>query len=531
MKKQHFFGSSLIIIAVLAFLGYMLLSSFGGKASQSTKGLEIAQNAEIVELKDGDVYDLEMTYVKKNINGKDIRMMAYNGSIPGPTIKVKQGSTVTVNLINKSDIPTTLHSHGIRMENQYDGVPHMTQNQVDPGESFKYKLNFQDAGVFWYHPHIHEEYAQNIGAYGNFLVTSNDPNYLSPVNKEIPLMISDILLGPSGTPSFDIKNPSHILMGRYGNVYLVNGTNSYTSTVKSGDVIRYFLTNASNARPLRIAIPGAQIKLVGADNGKLEREVFIENVTIGPSERAIIDVYFPKSGNYTLENSTPAKSTVIGNIIAVDGVDDFEGDSISYYNKFKTLRTNYDVIKDIDSYRNSFNKVSDKKITLFADIANMEGMHHASEGMQMLSGPSKDIDLSGGKFDGIEWEDEMMVMNSASNKDFVKWNIRDDKTGAVNEKINWAFKKGDQVKIEIYNDPKSPHPMQHPFHIHGNRFLVLSENGIKNTNMVWKDTANVPIGSRVDILLDASNIGDWMAHCHISEHLVGGMMFNYSVIE
>ena len=530
MKKQSYF-IFVIIIAVFVSLGYMLFSSFGGKASQSTKGLEYAGESKIVELKDGDSYDLVMSYVKKNINGKDIRMMAYNGSIPGPVIKVKQGSTVTVNLINKTDIPTTLHSHGIRMENQFDGVPDMTQNSVHANDSFKYKLKFHDAGVFWYHPHIHEEYAQHLGAYGNFLVVSNDPNYLSPVNKEIPLMISDVLLDIDGTPSFNLKNPSHILMGRYGNVYLVNGTNNYTDNINKGDVIRHFLTNASNARPLRIAVPGAQIKLVGSDNGKLEREVFIENVTISPSERVIVDVYFPKSGNYTILNSTPVKSTVIGNISVQDNTSNNTANKpVSYYNEFKTLKTNYDVIKDIDNYRNSFNKNLDKKITLFADIPNMNGMHHAPEGLHMLHDTSKNVNAIN-KYDGIEWEDEMMAMNSASNKNFVSWKIKDEKTGFVNEKIDWVFKKGDQVKIEIYNDPNTQHPMQHPFHIHGNRFLVLSENGVKNTDLAWKDTVNVPVGGRVVILLDASNVGGWMAHCHISEHLVGGMMFNYSVLE
>jgi FtsP/CotA-like multicopper oxidase with cupredoxin domain len=116
-----------------------------------------------------------------------------------------------------------------------------------------------------------------------------------------------------------------------------------------------------------------------------------------------------------------------------------------------------------------------------------------------------------------------------STKNTVAWKITDDQTGAVNDKINWSFKKGDQVKVEIYNDPNSMHPMQHPIHFHGNRFLVLSTNGVKNTNIVWKDTVLVPAGDRIDILLDASNVGDWMAHCHISEHLADGMMFNYSV--
>ena len=132
--------------------------------------------------------------------------------------------------------------------------------------------------------------------------------------------------------------------------------------------------------------------------------------------------------------------------------------------------------------------------------------------------------------DGIEWEDaDMAMMNQMSNKDMTKWKIVDTKTGKVNIDIDWKFKQGDKVKIRITNDAKSAHPMQHPIHFHGQRFLVLNENGTANDNFVWKDTVMVPAGQYVDILLDASNIGEWMAHCHIAEHLEAGMMFEFSV--
>ena len=95
--------------------------------------------------------------------------------------------------------------------------------------------------------------------------------------------------------------------------------------------------------------------------------------------------------------------------------------------------------------------------------------------------------------------------------------------------ISWDFKKDVPSVIEIYNDEHSMHPMQHPIHFHGQRFLVIRRNGIRETNLVWKDTTLVRIGERVDILLDPSNPGEWMAHCHISEHLVSGMMLGFTV--
>jgi FtsP/CotA-like multicopper oxidase with cupredoxin domain len=97
--------------------------------------------------------------------------------------------------------------------------------------------------------------------------------------------------------------------------------------------------------------------------------------------------------------------------------------------------------------------------------------------------------------------------------------------------INWMFKKNQPVKIRIYNDPNSPHPMQHPIHFHGQQFLVLSINDVKQTNLVWKDTVLIPAGDTIEILLNPTNPGMWMAHCHIAEHLSDGMMFNFNVNE
>ena len=95
--------------------------------------------------------------------------------------------------------------------------------------------------------------------------------------------------------------------------------------------------------------------------------------------------------------------------------------------------------------------------------------------------------------------------------------------------INYKVKKGEIKKIQIFNNPKSMHPMQHPIHIHGQRFLVLSVDGRENENLAWKDTVLVPAGSTVDILVDFSNPGTWMMHCHIAEHLHSGMMSAFTV--
>jgi FtsP/CotA-like multicopper oxidase with cupredoxin domain len=152
----------------------------------------------------------------------------------------------------------------------------------------------------------------------------------------------------------------------------------------------------------------------------------------------------------------------------------------------------------------------------------MMGDSHGMNGMMGM----------GGSPDGIEWNDtgEMMrMMNEMATAEETTWKITDRETGASNMDIDWTFAKDKPVKIEIYNDPKGMHPMQHPIHFHGQRFLVLSVNGVRQTDLVWKDTTLVPAGATVDILLDPSNPGMWMAHCHIAEHLAAGMMLHFMV--
>jgi FtsP/CotA-like multicopper oxidase with cupredoxin domain len=134
--------------------------------------------------------------------------------------------------------------------------------------------------------------------------------------------------------------------------------------------------------------------------------------------------------------------------------------------------------------------------------------------------------------DGLEWEDLMPEINRASVPSNMIWQLVDRATGLANWDIDWAFRVGDRVKIRLVNDLEQDHPMHHPFHIHGaGRFLVLSRGGVPEPNLVWKDTVLVRADETVDIRLDVSNPGRWMAHCHIAEHNQSGMMFSFPVTE
>lgn len=121
-------------------------------------------------------------------------MLAYNGSIPGPTLHVDQGSEITVHVTNAGDIETTVHWHGLRLENRFDGVPHETQEPIPIGGSFSYSLQFPDAGFYWYHPHMREDFAQEMGLYGTIVVEPSDPSYWPAVDRYLTLTLDDLLV-------------------------------------------------------------------------------------------------------------------------------------------------------------------------------------------------------------------------------------------------------------------------------------------------------------------------------------------------
>ena len=525
MTKKYLY---LALIAVVVIGGIILYQkpqfTVSAYVSTDVAGLQEVKVPGTVELKDGGTYTLTASYVAKNIDGTNYRMLAYNGSIPGPLIKVQQGAQVTIDFKNDTDMPTLLHSHGVRMDNQFDGSQ-TSQDPIPPGGSFAYTLKFPDAGMYWYHPHVREDFEQELGLYGNFLVVPTDTNYWDPVNQEVPLTLDDILI-QDGKIELSKQAADHTLMGRYGNVMLVNGQTDYSLAAKKGEVVRFYLTNVANTRPFNFAIEGAKLKLVGSDGGAYEQDQWKDSVVIGPSERAIVEVFFDKSGTFAIENKTPDQTYTLGSILVSN-----DPVSVSYAKEFSVLKTHSATVTSIDPLRSYFDKAPDKRIALSVSMsgAPMQMTQAMGGGHMMPDGTMMGGSMMSTSPDGIEWNDTNMMSGGMSTTNNVKWTITDQATGKANSDIKWVFKKDRPVKIEIYNDPNSMHPMQHVIHFHGQQFLVLSINGIKQTDLVWKDTVLVPSGQTVDILLYPTNPGTWMAHCHIAEHLEDGMMFTYTV--
>ena len=533
IKKIYIFP--LVLIVIFAGIVFILLFQSGGIFPREAFPSGVSDLAEviatqIVELENGDKYNLEAKIVKKKIGGSEVKMLAYNGMIPGPTIKVQQGTEIVLNFTNNTDVDSTIHSHGVRVDNEFDGVPDVTQEAVKPGQSFTYKIKFPDEGVYWYHPHIREDYAQELGLYGNFIVTPVEKDYWANVDREEILFLDDILMENGRIAPFGESIVDHALMGRFGNVMLVNGSDDYKLSVNQGERVRFYVTNSANTRVFNFSIPNTRMKLVGADSGKYEREEWIDSVILGPSERAILEVWFDEAGSYQIVNKTPNRTYELGTI------------AVKNYpfttQYFLVPRINQDFISFLSPLRPLFSKVPDKRLKLTISMGGqMQNMMSGSDGErgshmmgdgQMMSNDSM-MGMSSG--DPIEWEDTNSMINMMSNTSMMKWILLDEETNKGNADIDdWKFKVDDKVKISIFNDPNSMHPMQHPIHFHGQRFLVISRDGIPNNNLVWKDTVLVKNGERVDILLDVTNPGDWVAHCHIPEHMEAGMMFQYEVI-
>ncbi|MDP3909331.1 MAG: multicopper oxidase family protein [Gemmatimonadales bacterium] len=481
-----------------------------------------ARPRQVMTVSDGDSIALHAMLVRRSVAGRDFVAYGFNAQWPGPLIRVDRAATIVVKFMNRLDQPTTVHWHGIRLDNRSDGVPHVTQAPVRPGGSFRYVVHFPDAGIYWYHPHHREDIQQDLGLYGNLLVQSPDPAFFGPAHRDAVLMLDDFLVADSAPVPHGTEAPTHALMGRFGNVFLVNGEPAYRLAVKRGEVVRFYLTNAANTRVFNVSIDGARLKLVGGDVGKLEREQWVESVVLAPAERWIVDARFERPGEATIVNRVQAIDHGRGaffaevdtlGVVAV-GESAAEPDLGSF---FDVLRTNHDVMREIDRYRPAFDGAAKELVlTLRAD--------------SLPFGLVQVMRLDTGFVNPVEWSGTMPMMDWLSTGRDVQWLLREPATGRENMHIDWTFRRGDVVRLRIGNDRHTLHPMAHPIHIHGQRFLVLAQNGVPSENLVWKDTFLLPVGWTADLLVEMSNPGRWMLHCHIAEHLETGMHMVFTVL-
>src|SRR4051794_924379 len=558
--------------------------------SQDTAGLPQSRATEIIDVEPGGSFELRIAPVTKRIGDGEVRMLAYNGAVPGPTLRVAEGSQIEVDVVNEGDLEATVHWHGLRLANSSDGT-HETQAPIAVGGRFSCRVAFPDPGLYWYHPHIREDYGQELGLYGNVIVEPADPDYWEPVNREWVLTLDDLLIEDGQIAPFSRTETTYAAMGRFGNVLLVAGEPELALEARRGEAVRLYLTNTANTRVFKVKLPGARMKLVGGDSGRYEREQLVDEVILAPSERAIVDVLIEAAGELTLEHHTPERVYRLASIAVAD-----EPAEPNLADSFAKLRTDPELSAEREGLDRYLDAEPDKTLAFVAemefeagdgatvyvcpmhpevvseepahcpscgmkllpeatsytcpmhlDVVSEEAGHCPSCGMKLL--PARLVAQAGGHehgdvhehaghghdhaaSGGIEWEDDMVEVNKITTPANTRWKLIDRSTDAANHDIAWQFRVGDRVKIRLVNEMDSDHPMHHPFHIHGaGRFLVLARDGEVEPNLVWSDTVLVRTGETVDILLEVTNPGRWMAHCHIAEHHESGMMFSSDVAE
>jgi suppressor of ftsI len=491
-------------------------------------GAPAARPRRLVRLRSGDTLRLAAQLVTRSFKGRPYTVYGFNGQYPGPLLEVAQGAEVVVELTNAIDQPTAVHWHGVRLDNRFDGVPGLTQDAVPPGGRFTYRLRFPDAGIYWYHPHVREDAQQDLGLYGNIRVRSPRADYFGPAHREEVLMLDDLLLNDAGElVPYGSDTPTHALMGRFGNLFLVNGEPAYSLHVRRGEVVRFMLTNVSSTRTFNLSFGrGARMKLVGADVGNYEREEWLESIVIAPAERYVVHVRFDEAGDVALVNRVRGLDHLFGRFFA-------ETDTLGLVHVgheratpdlaagFTALRRDSAVVSDIARHRRS--------------LANW--LARAPDRSLVLTLRTRDLpfatrrlmELDSIYFAPVEWAGTMPMMNWASTGRQVTWVLRDPDSGKENMAIDWRFRRGETVKLRLANERRSFHAMQHPIHLHGQRFLVLAVNGVASENFGWKDTVLIPAGATVDLLVEMTNPGRWMLHCHIAEHLSADMMMAFTV--
>ena len=465
-------------------------------------------SSEVYRVRDGDTITITAGKNSRKLRGRSTVTYAYNGQVPGPRLEIVEGGTAIVRFHNETDLPSSIHWHGLRLANANDGVPGLTQPLVPPGGEFVYRVYAPDPGLFWYHPHHREDIAQDLGLAGNILVRRRADQ--RPHGREAFLMLDDLLMADSGAVPYGREAPTHALMGRFGNVLLTNGQDDWQLQVRPRQLIRLYLTNSANARTFNVSLDGVSLRIIEGDAGRFGRPRTAESAVIAPAERYVFEARIERPGRYALVNRVRAIDRVTGRFFA-------EVDTLG----FVTV---------------SGSRVGAEKISTAPEVDTLPGLVASLAGRK----PDRILQLSlrtqGLPFaliqalrldttyvHPVEWASPMPMMDWLSTGRQVSWIIRDSLTGAEGMALDWRVPRGKPLVVRLVNDKHVLHPMGHPIHLHGQRFLVLARNGVTNRDPVWKDTVLVPAGGTVDLLVDTSNPGRWMLHCHIAEHLESGM--------
>lgn len=424
-------------------------------------------------------------------------MWAYNGEVPGPTLRVPQGEPVRIVVENQLDQDTTVHWHGIRLPNAMDGVPGLTQPPIKPGESFVYEFTPPDAGTFWYHPHVNSLEQLGRGLAGVLIIDEPEP---VAVDRDIVWMLADWRLTSDGQISPRFNNAMDAAMsGHVGKLVTLNGTVPVDQPVRAGERIRLRLINAAPARIMALRFEGHHPVVVAIDGQPCDpHEPEGNRLLLGPAMR--IDVILDMQGE-------PGRRYAV--------TDDFY-DGLSY----TLTRLAYADGSPVRAHTLDAPLILPRNPVPEPDLGTAERHELKLQGGMMNGGMMSSMGnmMNGGMMNGRMMDGGMHGMGGGAAWSINGMSMTGD--GAAGMAPLFTLKRGRSCVLTIRNETAWWHPM----HIHGHSFRVLNRNGASVSRREWADTVLVPPRETVDCAFVADNPGNWMLHCHVMDHQMNGLM-------
>ena len=403
-------------------------------------------------------------------------LWTYNGGLPGPEIRVKRGERVRVNFTNQLEELTSVHWHGIRIENGMDGVAGLTQPPVMPGESFSYDFVAPDAGSYWYHAHNRSWNQVARGLYGPLIV--DEENVPFDTEHDLTLMIDDWRLIGQGT--LDVASIGELMDwshgGRLGNYISVNGKLAQTLQLNAKEPYRLRLINAANARVFEFDPSRFGAKIIGYDGQNLPEPTTLNYapLLLGPAQR--VDLLVIPEEDFALETFVEDQSYPIAQFEVLG---------------HRQARLPTPVIQASQLAE--------------PDIANARRFRVEMQGGAM--GGRVDMTFQGRPVTRQVMQDygQMWAFNGVAN-------LTDDPMFQV--------EPGETVLIETVNQTRWVHAM----HVHGHHFRVIRRSGAEaDDGQPWRDTFLIGAQQTTEIAFVADNPGKWLYHCHMLEHAAAGM--------
>ncbi len=406
----------------------------------------------------------------------------YGNRVPGPEIRLRQGERVRIAVHNQLTEDTTVHWHGIRLPNAMDGVPGLTQPPVKPGDQFSYEFTPPDAGTFWYHPHADSLQQIGRGMAGALIVEEPEP---VPIDRDIVWMLSDWRLTADARIASGFGNAMEAAMsGRVGNTVTLNGAVSDEVPVRAGERVRLRLINCALARIMALRFEGHRPVVVAIDGQPCDpHEPEGGRILLGPAMR--LDVMLDMQGEPGLRYRV---------------IDDFY-QGLSYW----LTELAYDERSSVRAHPLDASLALPRNPLPEPDLITAERHELRLQGGMMGGGAMTGMGGMRDMAHGASW-----AINGAS--------MTGDGHAGMPPLL--TLQLGRSYVMTIRNETAWWHPM----HLHGYSFRVLSRNGAAVPHRQWADTVLVPPKQTVETAFVADSPGDWMLHCHVTDHQVSGMM-------